>query len=82
MIRSDDRLRAIWYLPVPPVKVRNVCGAGVTVFAALAVALITRKLLRKACRAAMGKAGDGGGSCRRPVNHLEDFGSNRIGPTP
>ena len=47
---------ATWHLPATPTEVRDVCGAGDTVFAALAVGVITEKSLREACRAAMGAA--------------------------
>jgi D-beta-D-heptose 7-phosphate kinase/D-beta-D-heptose 1-phosphate adenosyltransferase len=46
-----------WHLPAIPTEVRDVCGAGDTVFAALAVGISTGKSLRQACRAAMGAAG-------------------------
>ncbi len=45
------------HLPATPTEVRDVCGAGDTVFAALAVALTTEMSLRDACRAAMVAAG-------------------------
>jgi bifunctional ADP-heptose synthase (sugar kinase/adenylyltransferase) len=48
---------ATWHLPATPTEVRAVCGAGDTVFAALAVGMTTGKSLREACRAAMGAAG-------------------------
>ena len=47
---------ATWHRPAAPVEVRDVCGAGDTVFAALAVAMIAGKSFRDACRAAMGAA--------------------------
>ena len=40
-----------------PTKVRDVRGAGDTVLAALSVEIVTGKLLREFCRAAMGAAG-------------------------
>lgn len=46
-----------WHVPAVPTEVRDVCGAGDTVFAALAVEMVTGKSLRAACRAAMGAAG-------------------------
>lgn len=52
-----ERSGSIWHLPANPTEVRDVCGAGDTVFAALAVGLITQKSLRAACWAAMGAAG-------------------------
>ena len=52
-----ERTGTAWHLPATPTEVRDVCGAGDSVFAALAVALITGKSLRQACRAAMEAAG-------------------------
>jgi bifunctional ADP-heptose synthase (sugar kinase/adenylyltransferase) len=52
-----ERIGATWYLPSIPTVVRDVCGAGDTVFAALAVEMIAGKPLRNACRAAMEAAG-------------------------
>ena len=40
-----------------PTEVRDVCGAGDTVFAVLSVEIVTGKSLRDACRQAMGAAG-------------------------
>ena len=40
-----------------PTEVRDICGTGDTVFAALAVAMIAGKSLQADCRAAMGAAG-------------------------
>ena len=53
-----ERTGATWHLPATPTVVRDVCGAGDTVFAALAVAMITGKSQRAACRAAMEAAGN------------------------
>jgi bifunctional ADP-heptose synthase (sugar kinase/adenylyltransferase) len=52
-----ERSGATWHLPAVPTEVRDVCGAGDTVFAALAVTMITGKSFRAACRTAMGAAG-------------------------
>lgn len=46
-----------WYLPAEPTEVRDVCGAGDTVLAALAVAIITGNSLRQASRFASTAAG-------------------------
>ena len=46
-----------WHLPATPTEVRDVCGAGDTVFAALSLGIVTGKSLRTARRAAMGAAG-------------------------
>jgi bifunctional ADP-heptose synthase (sugar kinase/adenylyltransferase) len=54
---SAERSGSAWHLPATPTQVRDVCGAGDTVLAALAVEIITGKSLRAACRAAMGAAG-------------------------
>jgi D-beta-D-heptose 7-phosphate kinase/D-beta-D-heptose 1-phosphate adenosyltransferase len=48
---------ATWHRPATPAEVRDVCGAGDTVFAALAVEIVAGKSLPEACRAAMGAAG-------------------------
>lgn len=45
------------HLPATPTEVRDVCGAGDTVLAALAVELVTGKPLHQTCRAAVGAAG-------------------------
>jgi bifunctional ADP-heptose synthase (sugar kinase/adenylyltransferase) len=37
-----------WHLPATPTEVRDVCGAGDTVFAALSVEIVTGKSLRDA----------------------------------
>jgi fructose-1-phosphate kinase PfkB-like protein len=42
-----------------PTEVRDVCSAGDTVFAALAVEIVTGRSLRESCRTAMGAAGRG-----------------------
>lgn len=47
-----ERSGATWHLPATPTEVRDVCGAGDTVFAPLAVGLFLEKSLRAACRAA------------------------------
>ena len=52
-----ERSGTTWHLLAAPTEVRDVCGAGDTVLAALAVALMTGEPLRAACRAAMGAAG-------------------------
>lgn len=52
-----ERSGATWHLPATPTEVRDVCGAGDTVLAALAVALITGNSLLQSCRSAMGAAG-------------------------
>lgn len=52
-----ERSGATWHLPATPTEVRDVCGAGDTVLAALAVEIVTGKSLREACHAAMGAAG-------------------------
>lgn len=51
-----ERSGATRHLPATPTEVRDVCGAGDTVFATLAVAKITGESLPDACRAAMGAA--------------------------
>lgn len=43
--------------PATPTQVRDVCGTGDTVFAALAVTMLTGKSLRAACQWAMEAAG-------------------------
>ena len=48
---------ALWHLPATPTEVRDVCGAGDTVFATLAVGMFTGASLREACRVAMETAG-------------------------
>lgn len=52
-----ERTGATWHLPPTPTEVRDVCGAGDTVFAALGVDVITGKKLRDACRSAMCASG-------------------------
>lgn len=52
-----ERTGATWYLPATLMEVRDVCGAGDAVFAALAAAMITGKSLRAAWQAAMVVAG-------------------------
>lgn len=52
-----ERSGATWHLPATPTEVRDVCGAGDTVLASIALAKITGKTLREACRAAMRAAG-------------------------
>ena len=52
-----ERSGSTWYLPTTPTEVRDVCGAGDTVFAALAVGMVTGKSLREACRTSMEAAG-------------------------
>jgi rfaE bifunctional protein kinase chain/domain len=52
-----ERSEATWHLPAILTQVRDVCGAGDTVFASLAVAIVTGNSLREACRAAMRVAG-------------------------
>jgi bifunctional ADP-heptose synthase (sugar kinase/adenylyltransferase) len=48
---------AAWQQPAIPTEVRDVRGAGDTVFAALALGIVTGKSLRAACRVAMGATG-------------------------
>lgn len=52
-----ERSGGVWHLPATPTEVRDVCGAGDTVFAALSVEIVTGKSLCQACRSAMGAAG-------------------------
>lgn len=52
-----ERSGAISHRPASPTEVRDVCGAGDTVFAALAVGRITGKSLREASPVARGAAG-------------------------
>ena len=48
-----ERDRAVWYLPAEPTEVRDVCGAGDTVLAAIGVGLLNGNSRRKACWLAM-----------------------------
>ena len=48
-----ERCGATWHLPATPTEVRDVCGAGDTVFAVQAVEIVTGKSLREACWVAM-----------------------------
>ena len=52
-----ERSGPTWHLPANRTEVREVCGAGDTVFAALAVEIVVGKSLRDACLAAMWAAG-------------------------
>lgn len=52
-----ERPGPTWHLPATPTEVRDVCGAGDTVFAAIAQGIVTGKSLSEACQAAMGAAG-------------------------
>ena len=52
-----ERSGSTWHLPANPTVVRDVCGAGDAVFAALAVEMSTAKSLREASQSAMGAAG-------------------------
>ena len=47
----------VWYLPVEPTEVRDVCGAGDTVLAAIGVAMINGNSIHEACRLATVAAG-------------------------
>lgn len=51
-----ERSGATWYLPAKPTEVRDVCGAGDTVLAALAICLRDGDSLRHVCRFASGAA--------------------------
>jgi pseudouridine kinase len=52
MVCAEDS-GSTWHLPATPTEVRDACGAGDTVFAAMAVGMLTRKSLREACRSSM-----------------------------
>lgn len=52
-----EQERATWYLPAEPANVRDVCGAGDTVFAAIGAAMLGGAPLREACRFASVAAG-------------------------
>jgi bifunctional ADP-heptose synthase (sugar kinase/adenylyltransferase) len=43
---------ATWYLPAEPVEVRDACGAGDTVLAAIGLALLAGNCLHRTCRLA------------------------------
>ena len=47
-----------WYLPAEPTDVRDVCGAGDTVLAAIGAAMLDGNCLRRACRFALVAAGN------------------------
>lgn len=52
-----EREGGTWYLPAESVEVRDVCGAGDTVFAAIGAALVGGESVRDACRFASVAAG-------------------------
>ena len=47
-----------WYLPAERAEVRDVCGAGDTVLAAIGVAMSAGKRFREACRLAVSVASE------------------------
>ncbi len=47
---AAERDGETWYLPTEATEVRDACGAGDTVLAALSIATATGKTLRRACR--------------------------------
>lgn len=54
---AAERDGGVWYLPAEWTEVRDVCGAGDTVLAALGAALLAGNSLRRACHAAVITAG-------------------------
>jgi bifunctional ADP-heptose synthase (sugar kinase/adenylyltransferase) len=52
-----ERDGGTWYVPAESVEVRDVCGAGDTVLAAVAEAMIGGESVREACRFASEAAG-------------------------
>ena len=53
---AAERKGGAWYLPAEATEVRDVCGAGNTVLAAIGTAMLDGNCLRRACRLAT-KAG-------------------------
>lgn len=49
---AAERAGGTWYLPAEPTEVRDVCGAGDTVLAALGTGMLNGDCLRRACRVA------------------------------
>lgn len=58
-----ERKGGTWYLPAEPVVVRDVCGAGDTVLAAIGTAMLAGNSLRQACRIALVAA-------RQQISHV------------
>jgi D-beta-D-heptose 7-phosphate kinase/D-beta-D-heptose 1-phosphate adenosyltransferase len=54
---AAERAGGTWYLPAEATAVRDVCGAGDTVFAAIAMGIVSRESLLEACRLASMAAG-------------------------
>jgi len=52
-----ERESGAWYVPAESVEVRDVCGAGDTVLAAIGAAMLDGDTFREACRFATGAAG-------------------------
>jgi len=68
-----ERTGATWHLPATPTEVRDVCGAGDTVLAALAVGMIHGKVASNSLPGSDGgggKAGGDAGSCVGRVNRV------------